>query len=429
MDQQIDTELTRIENAKVAIREAIIERGGQVPEDALLSTYAEYVLALPSDGASQPDFTTHSDAYLAYKQRGNDEYAYITDSSYIEQLAAGNGGDTLANAWEIWFAPKVSELTQITTLSNFLYTYSDGASGVSQSVSYTRVEGLQYFTSVTTLGERFMGSSGGGTMLVWPIQLPPNLVTIGNYFMTYHQFYDFAFDFPTTLTSIGSYFLQGCSAYNQPIQLPSGLTSLGDSFLNGLNNFNQPVVLPNSLTELPVGSFSNMPKFNSPITFPDSLVSIGADSFYSLSTFNQPITLPDSVITLERNFLSQCPEFNSPLHLSDSLETLGTGFMDYAQAFNYPLELPATLTTITAEFGEGRFMQSAENFTGPLTINNPNFPFTYGGGSVNVNGVLSTYSPDAPIYTEGVTLQGEGAQAWKDQCPDRMAPYRKLIVA
>lgn len=62
-------------------------------------------------------------------------------------------------------------------------------------------------------------------------------------------------------------------------------------------------------------------------------------------------------------------------------------------------------------------------FVGPLNIETTATPPTdmY---------TLSVAPSTAPAYTQGVTLTGPGAQAWKDALPDRASnPYRKLILA
>jgi hypothetical protein len=51
----IETELTRIENAKTAIYNAIIEKGGTVSSTAKISEYAAAINSLPS--TSDTDFS------------------------------------------------------------------------------------------------------------------------------------------------------------------------------------------------------------------------------------------------------------------------------------------------------------------------------------------------------------------------------------
>lgn len=430
MDQQIDTELTRLESAKLSLKDAIEAKGVEVPEEALLDSYATYVLTIPSSGSSEPDFTAHPDAYMAYNQPGPSEYTYITDPTYIEALAAGNGGSTLANGWEIWFSPKVQELTQITTLNNFLTPTWEGDEP--QEVSFIRVEGIENFTSVTTIGDRFLSNAAAR----WPIALPPNATSFGDQFMASMQYYDYPLVLPVGLVSIGDSFLSGCLKFNQPLTFPNTLTTIGEGFLNAMDAYNQPIVLPNSvtslgsnfvcymnrfnqpitlsdaLTSLPSHSLTSLTVFNQPVVLPEGLTTIGDYCFNNLAVFNSPITLPNSLTSIGEAFLLECPQFNQPLTLPEGLTELGDYFLRGDIAFAQPLELPATLATIGTSNGAAYFMSAISEFVGPLTINNPTFPFSLGSKIQDKTWMLSSQSETATSYVQGITIQGPGKEAW-----------------
>lgn len=398
-------------NTKNAIKEAIRAKDVEVADTDPFSTYPDKILSIA--GGVAPDFKNNPDAYAGVVgiDKSTSEFTvyYLTNSADIELIAQGFSDfntpyfDFAAlpvTPISLYFAPKVEEL-DITQIGNYFLTYYHYEGWDNQiGLGLVTVDGLQYFTKVTALGDNFMaapdsgGMGGGGNQIAFnsPLNLPPNLLTIGRNFLYRQANFNQPVNIPDSVTSIGASFLQNCSSFNSPVHFSTSLTTLGDYPLSQNQSFNQEVVFPSSLTAIPQGVL-----------------------YYDLD-FNQPITIPEGVTSIGRDFLSNCSVFNSALTLPSTLTTIGPSFLYSAYAFAQPLTIPASVTSI----GE-MFMAYTTQFTGPLTVNTSNSPTD--------NSSISTGSTSSPAYTQGVTLTGPAAATWATNLPDRTSsPYRKLLA-
>lgn len=98
----IAQEITRIQNAKSAIRESIIGKGVTVPSDALISTYSDYVDAIPTGGGGNV-FDDSNMLYLCYQGRflNNLDDIYNSTRSNLSHWSLSNFANGSASILEL----------------------------------------------------------------------------------------------------------------------------------------------------------------------------------------------------------------------------------------------------------------------------------------------------------------------------------------
>lgn len=270
-----------------------------------------------------------------------------------------------------------------------------------------------------------------------PITFPSSLLKISPHFLRSCSSFNQPLIIPDSVYEIGSYFLYNCTSFNQRLFLPDTVYSLGQDFLAGCSSFDQPLDIPAGITSIAVDFMSQCSSFNSPLTFRGNITSIGGAFLFNNTLFNQELSFPNAT-AVNGSFLNSCINFNQKISLPN-VTTVGNNFLDGATAFNQELELPR-LTRIGDYFMRGAtsfqhpftipdtvtsvgtyFMYNCNNFTGPLNVGKAS-------GGTGGNQYLATQTATAPMYTEGVTLVGENAEAWMMMLPNRdSSPYRKLI--
>lgn len=267
------------------------------------------------------------------------------------------------------------------------------------------------------------------------------LTSIGSGFLSNCPNFNYPIDVPEGVREITNNFLARNTAFNQPVTLPESITAIADGFLDSCKVFNQPLVIPSRVTKIGTTFLQSCSEFNSVINFPDGLSSIGTYFMYQCTSFNQPLVIPDTVTSIGTIFMSTCRSFNQPFSFPAGTASIPANVLTYCYGLNSPVTFRGNPTSIGGQFMRGctayaqpltipdsitsigdYFLFDNESFTGPLNVGKAS-------GVYSSNYMLSTSTASAPMYTEGVTLTGENAQAWKDQLPDRTSPYRKLIVA
>lgn len=294
---------------------------------------------------------------------------------------------------------------------------------------------------MTSIGEYFLNGCG---VYNQPLVLPDTITNIAgtnsssgllSRCISFNQ----PFSIPASATNTGYGLLNGCTSFNSPITLRSPMTQISPYFLNGCSSFNQPISIPPAQKSIPTNFLTVCTSFNQPITIPDSVTEIGGSFLVSCISFNQPLTVSDNVTTIGASFLSGCRAFNQPISLLGA-KTIGDNFLQNCTDFNQPISLPSA-TSLGRYFLNGcssfaqpftladtifnvseYFLYNCNNFVGPLDVGKAS-------GYYTSSYMLSTTSSTAPMYTTGVTLVGENAEAVKLGWPDRTtSPYRKLIV-
>lgn len=174
------------------------------------------------------------------------------------------------------------------------------------------------------------------------------------------------------------YLVAGCPVFNQELYIPD------DFFEGGLSQWPNVVM--------------NCESFNSPISY-------------------RPINGKSCVAVYG------CPNFNSSVEIRPGATILEGAVVRDCEAFNQPIIFPWSVVSAANP------IYNCPSFTGPLNVGS--LPAPADGNSVLTYYKSSSTIPNVPCLTEGITLTGANAQAWKDALPDKMVgPYwRRLIVA
>lgn len=148
------------------------------------------------------------------------------------------------------------------------------------------------------------------------------------------------------------------------------------------------------------------------------LTRIGNSFLYAATNWDGVLPDLSNVTSIGNYFGYSNTPFKEELKLGDSLTSIGSDFLENNSNYTYPLTLPDSVTNIG-----NYFLYNCYNFTGPLNVGKSS-------GIYSGQYMLSTGSATALEYTEGITLTGANAEAWKMGLPDRTTnPYRKLIIA
>lgn len=121
------------------------------------------------------------------------------------------------------------------------------------------------------------------------------------------------------------------------------------------------------------------------------------------------------VTTMQDGCFEQCSGLIYPIELPPNLTYIGNNF-GRQSSIPGPLTIPAGVTYIGYQF-----LFDDGSFIGPLIINTAYVP-------ENDTYFLSTYDSSSDMYQEGITLEGEGAEAWRTALPNLTSgPYRNLV--
>ena len=398
----IATEITRLQNAKAALKTAINAKGGTIVNETL-DAYAGFVDILeiggggggttPSTGSQ--NIFTGATIPLTYKDNTHTyENTYIyksgTHNITIAGLDAratitGNGTKEVTVTFDVTSATsslKNFTITCVKDTQTLVYNGMHAHYG-------TTVTGILTFAyknvtpdgSEGTIGTNYLFIESTSTdiplfasdVILWNTIYSYQLLNIlmGNYSLTSigHYFMNncYSFNQPLDLNgveSIGTYFMYNCYAFNQPIDL-SGVTSIGTYFMNSCRSFNQPIDL-------------------------SGVESIGDRFMYNCSSFNQPIDL-SGVASISTYFMSGCSSFNQPIDLS-GVESIGDRFMYNCYSFNQPIDLSGVASISTY------FMSGCSSFNQPIDLS--------GVASIGFSFMYNCYAFNQPIDLSGVTSIG-----------------------
>lgn len=442
-------EIERIAADKQAIKAAIENRGVEVGDDVSLDDYAALIEQIPVGGGGDYGTITLQNGDTVKITDGLD-YARLSafaTNEWVKPKPQTISGVTV-NAPDIVafeFGPDsttaldnfllgASNLTTITGASNLITT------GANFLVNTTSLQAIDSFDNLEATGDSFMRKTRFNAPLSFP-----KLTTVGRAFLAETPNFNSTLSLPMA-EEVEENFLCSSAAYNQPIVLPSvlhvgasflsnnsvfnstvdlgaHLVTIGSSFMSQCSAFDQPLELPSTLTSIGPSFMWNCWAFNHPLTVPDGVTELDGFLAYCRS-FNSALTLP-AQMTLVNSFLDSCVSFNQPFTVPEPLPTsngmLSRGFMYNCQAFAQPLTIPAGWTTLQPDSFTGM-----DNFVGPLTWESPTVNFE-GSGTVWKNSLFGVESQDVPAFTQGITVNGDGATALKEALPARLtsSPYRK----
>lgn len=124
----------------------------------------------------------------------------------------------------------------------------------------------------------------------------------------------------------------------------------------------------------------------------------------------------ENVTTIGQYFLTNCTSLTT-INIPSNVKTIGAYFLFGCGNLNQ-LTIPSTITSINIGF-----LQNCINFVGTLTVEAP--------ASIirETESLTSAYSW-APMYTQGIKVNGTYAQDWIDKLANKdTSPFRKLILA
>lgn len=237
----LDSEISRIERDKQEIKDAIQTKGGTLLSQSL-DTAAEEILALPTGGEEPIDWSKHPNAYLAVKELTSKTLRYVED--YSEAYAMLSGDNLWMNTTqyafvaELYISPKAEELD---------LTYSQGL--MRNAFYLTKIDGLRYLTKLTSISQfcsiDTYQSNGWPTIgsLEEIDQLPPNLTSIGDYFLQGQVRFNQPITISEQINSISSYFMNNCQSYSHPLVIPENVTYVGYNFMTNCYNFVGPLTV------------------------------------------------------------------------------------------------------------------------------------------------------------------------------------------
>lgn len=153
------------------------------------------------------------------------------------------------------------------------------------------------------------------------------------------------FTYATSLTSIGDRFLES-TGYNDNLTLPTSLTTIGNNFLSSSTSFNKPLTIPSNVTTIGNGFLSSCFSFNKPLTIPSSVTTIGDNFLVNALSFNSVVTLPEGLLSIGDGFLSGCGAFNQPLTLPSTLTHIGKSFLSNMVAMCSRVDVGSLLPSI-----------------------------------------------------------------------------------
>lgn len=152
-------------------------------------------------------------------------------------------------------------------------------SGFKENQDLVTFDEFQYFTNVTTIGDRAFNNCSKLSSIV----------------------------LPTSVTSIGDDAFSWCISLPS-VDIPNGVTSMGNSVFDRCLSLTS-IILPNGITKLGSGTFAYCENLQS-ITLPEGLEVIGSHAFYEC--FNlESIDIPEDVKIIEEAAFQSCSRLMS----------------------------------------------------------------------------------------------------------------------
>ena len=240
--------------------------------------------------------------------------------------------------------------------------------GTSYTISNITEVNLGAYKSMTSMGAGFLGRWGGVTK----VTLPPNITSVGAYFLYHCDNLTNIVNGFHNLVSVGGYFLSNMAKINQQFDF-SNLKTVYGYFMCNLALYNQPINLP---------EFQDVERYD-----------YSYNVLCNLSVFNNTVTWPK---------LHTCP----------------VAFRENPR-FNQPLTIPSTYATNNV----GSWFYNCDDMTNVITFEgNPSNHYGSDG--------YATTNASANCYTQGIQFGGPYGAAMKNTYHDSStSPYRKIILA
>ena len=276
----IQSEITRLQNAKASIKTAIENKGITVPDDALLDEIPALIESIESGGSATEPYVEET-----YDSNGNlinanlVGYTKIRDYAFhnCQNLALTSLPSGIANIGNYAFYN--CQNLALTSLPSGIANIGNYAFYNCQTLALTSLP-----SEITSIGNEAFHNCQNLAL----ISLPSGITSIGNY--AFHNCQNLALtSLPSGITSIGNDAFHNCQKLALT-SLPSGITSIGDRAFYNCQNL-ALISLPSGITSIGKYAFEGCTKLTS-ITFegtPNSIISNTAFSGCTdLTTINVP---------------------------------------------------------------------------------------------------------------------------------------------
>ena len=353
----VQTEITRIQNAKAAIKAAIEGKGVTVPDATMLDGMAPLIASIQTGGGAPavsvsmkdvnfydydgalvasytlaeaqaltalPDGPTHDGLVFqgwnwslekinALTRPMNVGAMYITDDGktrlHIRIAAEGRMNvplyisQTVANGVTIdWGDGSATQTLAGTGNVNTTHTY---ASIGDYTITLDPADGCTLGFGNGTSSYCVMGSTGGSGRvycnMLQAVQIGTSLTSIGDY--AFQSCYSLAsITIPDGATSIGDYAFQNCYSLAS-ITLPAGVTSIGNYAFQYCYSL-ASIAIPDEVTGIVAYAFAHCRSLAS-IAFPDGMTSISGNTFYNCFSLAS-ITIPANITIIGNYAFNNC---------------------------------------------------------------------------------------------------------------------------
>ncbi|GHV67289.1 hypothetical protein FACS1894199_12460 [Bacteroidia bacterium] len=168
-----------------------------------------------------------------------------------------------------------------------------------------------------------------------------------------------AVQLPTNLLTIGEAAFRDCYGLTGTLTLPASLTSIGaDAF--AYTSITGNLTLPNGITTIGNNAFQGCSWLNGTLTLPANLVTLGSYAFYKTG-IKGSLTLPAGLTSIDNSTFADCYNLTGTLTLPTDLTYIDNDAFQYTP-FTGTLTLPAGLSYI------GRNAFGGAKFSGTLNL-------------------------------------------------------------
>lgn len=347
----IASELTRLQNAKAAIKQSLENKGATIDSSATLSDYPSIIDNLPSGG----DNSVLKDLI----ERDITSIEIPEGTTQIGSYIFGN----------------CSQLTSV-TIPNSVTAIKGAAFG------HSGIKTLNIPSSVTSIGNQvFMGSS------LESITIPSTVTSFGdNVFNACASLTSVTFE--NNITELPQQTFLNATSLRE-ITLPSSLQSIGDRSFYGCTGL-QSINIPSNVTHIYTSAFEGCSNLTS-ITIPTSVTIIGDKVFNncsSLQSITIEATTPPTLGNKALNNTNNCPIY-VPCESVQAYKT-ATNWSKYADR-------------ITCAGGSDEPNNTVKLIQGGCYANSAESTFTYDQDGSGINYTLTGFAVANDLYYIQVT--------------------------
>ena len=350
----IQTELTRLTNAKAAIQSAIEGKGVTVPSGTRLDGMAPLIDSIETGGGSvNPTATAKAVNFRDYD--GTILYSYTVDeaAALTELPPLPEHSGLVCQGWN-WSLDGIKAMGRAVEVGA-MYITDDGKTRI-----YIHLEGVR--TSP------MLGCCPNGTVTVdWGDGTEPDTLTgtsISTVQWTPTHEYGAAGDYVIKLTVDGSVGIAGSNSTNEysyllryssgadtrnyvylsavkKIEIGDGVTSFSSAAMRNLTSLSS-ITIPRGITSILHYMFWDCNSLSS-VVIPGSVTSIGNSMFsscYSLSS----VVIPDSVTSIGNSMFQGCRSLLSAV-IPDSVTSIGNSMFQGCRSLSSAV-IPDSVTTI-----------------------------------------------------------------------------------